>query len=306
MNIMNKQTQGKEYTHDETREREDKSKKVGSFLYIWKSVSRNPGAMIGLAFIILIVILSFLSTRISPHNFAMVDMMKRFGKPSMEHPFGNDHLGRDIFVRVLYGARYTLSIGLGATVIAAVGGILIGSLTGYFGGLLDSVTMRVIEVIQTFPFIVLAIALSAAFGRGLENCIYAIGISMMPVFVRLVRASFFAIRGSEYIEAATSINCPTFRIIFKHVLPNAISPIIVQISMSVASAGLMASSLSFLGLGVAEPNPEWGVMISSSRTFIRDYPHMVIFPGIFIMITVLSLNLIGDALRDALDPKLKD
>ena len=301
-----KETQGEDYAHEEIREREDKSKKVGSFIYIWKSISRNPGAMIGFCFLCFIIIMSFLSPYIMKHNYAAIDMMRRFGAPSWEHPFGCDHLGRDIMIRVFYGARYTLAIGFGATALATISGILFGSLAGFFGGILDNILMRILDVVQSFPFMVLAIALAAAFGQGLENCIYAIGISLMPVFARLIRANILAIRSSEFIEAATSIRCSTIRIIFRHVIPNAISPIIVQFSMSVAAAGLSAAALSFLGLGVGEPNPEWGLMISSARSFMRDYPHMVVVPGIFIMITVLSLNLIGDALRDALDPKLKE
>jgi len=296
----------KERARDGIREREDKTKKVGSFPYIWKSISRNPNAVGGLVILSFIIIMSFLSPYIMKHDFARVDMLMRFAKPSLEHPFGCDQFGRDIMVRVFYGARYTLAIGLGATALAAVCGVLIGSLAGFFGGILDNIIMRIIDVVQSFPFMILAIAMAAVFGQGLENCIYAIGISLIPVFARLIRANIFAIRSSEFIEAATSIRCSTARIIFKHVLPNSISPIIVQISMSIATAGLGAASLSFLGLGVKEPHPEWGIMISSARGFMRDYPHVVIVPGIFIMITVLSLNLIGDALRDALDPKLKD
>jgi len=295
-----------ERANEEIREREDKSKKVGSLPYIWRSISKNPGAMIGLFFLCFIIIMSFLSPYIMKHDFMAIDLVRKFAKPSREHLFGCDQLGRDIMIRVFYGARYTLAIGVGATVLAAVSGVLIGSLAGFFGGIIDSILMRIVDIVQSFPYMILAIALAAAFGQGLENCIYAIGIALMPVFARLIRASIFAIRGLEFIEAATSINCSTVRTIFMHVLPNTISPIIVQISMSIAAAGLSAAALSFLGLGVKEPYPEWGVMISSARAFMRDYPHIVLVPGIFIVLTVLSLNLIGDALRDALDPKLKD
>jgi len=292
--------------HAERTEREDKSKKPGSLPYIWKSVSRNPGAMFGLFMISFIVIMCFLSPYVLKHDYITVNIQHRFSLPSWEHPFGADELGRDIMARVFYGARYTLSIGVGSAIISAVLGVLIGAITGFFGGKLDALTMRVLDVIQSFPALILAIAISTALGTGLMNTIYAIGISQMPVFARLMRANILSIRNAEFIEAASAIRCSTPRIILRHVVPNSISPIIVQISMTVANAGLAASSLSFLGLGVKPPMPEWGAMIASARSFIRDYPHMVIVPGIFIMMSVLSLNLIGDAIRDALDPKLKD
>jgi ABC-type dipeptide/oligopeptide/nickel transport system permease subunit len=287
-------------------EREDRSKKPGSLPYIWKRISKNPGAMFGLIMISAIVISSFLSPYILDHDYMSIDMRNRFAMPSMEHPFGTDELGRDIMARALYGARFTLSIGVGSCIISATIGIFLGAVTGFFGGKLDAVLMRVLDVIQSFPAMIFAIAISTVLGAGLINTIYAIGLAQMPVFARLMRGNILAIRSSEFIEAASAIRCSTPRIIFRHVIPNSISPIIVQISMTVASAGLAASALSFLGLGVSEPMPEWGAMISSARAFMRDYPHMVIVPGLFIMTSVLSLNLIGDAIRDALDPKLKD
>ena len=262
--------------------------------------------MIGLSALCIILILSFLSPYIFKYDYAAVNIRQRFATPSLEHPFGCDELGRDIMSRVFYGARYTLSIGVGAVCISATLGILIGSLAGYFGGKLDTVLMRVLDILQTFPGLLSAIAVSTVMGPGLGGCIVAIGIAFMPAFGRLTRANILAIRGAEFIEAASLTNCSTGRIIVRHLLPNAISPLIVQMSLSIAQAGLTASTLSFLGLGVRPPMPEWGAMIATARGFIRDYPHMVLVPGLFIMITVLSLNLLGDAIRDALDPRLKD
>jgi len=287
-------------------ERYDRSKKPGSLPYVWKRVSKNAGAMIGLSLLCFILIMSFLSPYIMKYSYSKVNMRERYATPSWEHPFGCDELGRDILSRVFYGARFTLSIGFGSVTIAAIFGILIGSLAGYFGGTLDAVLMRVLDVLQTFPGLVSAIAVATVLGPGLMNCIIAIAISFMPSFARLLRANILTIRGSEFIEAATSINCSTRRIIFKHLIPNSISPLIVQFSLMVAHAGLTASTLSFLGLGIRPPMPEWGSMIASARNYIRDSPHMVFIPGLFIMITVLSLNLVGDAIRDALDPKLRD
>lgn len=240
------------------KDRIDLSKKPGSLPYIWKRISRNSGAMIGLALLCAIIVLCLLSPVIMKYDYAAVDMRNRFATPSGEHWFGCDELGRDIMSRIFYGARYTLSIGVGAVLIASISGIFIGAIAGYFGGTLDAVLMRVLDVLQSFPGLVSAIAVATVLGTGLGNSILAIGISFMPPFARLMRANILQIRGSEYIEAATIMRRSTGRIIMRHLVPNAISPIIVQISMSIAQAALTASTLSFLGLGVKEPTPEWG------------------------------------------------
>jgi len=283
-----------------------KSVKPGSLPYIWRRVSKNPGALAGLTVIVLLILLSFVSPLFLKHNYWTVNMIERFSKPSSTHLFGTDELGRDLMARVLYGARYTLSIGFGAVAIAGTIGIAIGAMSGYLGGKFDAFIMRVLDVVQSFPGLVFAIAIATVLGTGIVNTVLAIGIAFMPPFARLMRANIIAIRGSEFIEAAQVINCSPARIIFKYLIQNTISPIIVMISLQIAQAGLTASMLSFLGLGVREPMPEWGTMIAASRLYIRDYPHMVFIPGLFIMITVLSLNLVGDAIRDALDPKLRD
>jgi peptide/nickel transport system permease protein len=290
------------------RNSKDKEKhlKPGSLPYIWKRISRDSGAMIGLVAVCIIMIISLLTPLIFKYDYSAVDTIKKYAMPSLEHPFGCDELGRDIMSRVFYGARYTLSIGFLSVAISASFGIVLGAVSGYFGGTVDSIIMRFLDVFQAFPQMLLAIALSAVLGTGLDKCILALGISGIPNYARMMRANILTIRNAEYVEAATSIKCSKLRIIAKHIIPNAISPLIVQTSMNIAGAGLAASSLSFIGLGVQPPKPEWGSMLASARNYIRDYPHMVIIPGAFIMITVLSFNLIGDALRDALDPKLRD
>jgi len=285
---------------------ENKNYKPGSLNYIWRKVSHNAGAMAGLCAVVIIVVASLLSPFILKYHYSVVDIVNRYAKPSLDHLFGCDELGRDILARVLFGARYTLSIGFVSVFISATFGIILGAIAGFFGKKTDAIIMRILDVFQAFPQMLLAIALSAVLGTGLDKCIYALGISGIPNFARMMRANILTVRNLEYIEAATSINCSKFRIIRRHVIPNAFAPIIVQISMSIAGAGLAASSLSFIGLGVQPPKPEWGAMLASARNYIRDYPHMVIIPGVFIMIAVLSFNLIGDAIRDALDPKLKD
>ena len=252
------------------------------------------------------MILSFLCPYIFKYGYRQINVRIRYMLPCAEHPFGTDEVGRDIMVRVIYGAKYTISIGVFATFGGALMGVILGSIAGYYGGVGDSVIMRILDVFQSFPSILLAIAIAAVLGPGYWKVILACGVTGLPSYARMMRANILTVRGSEYIEAAKSINCSTFRVIAKHVIPNAISPMIVQITMGIASAGLAASSLSFLGFGVVPPTPEWGAMLSTARAYIIDYPHMVFFPGLFIMLTVLSFNLVGDALRDILDPKLRD
>ncbi|NBI66660.1 ABC transporter permease [Pseudoflavonifractor sp. 60] len=286
--------------------RKPESLKPGSLKYVWNSVSHNKSAVIGMVLLAAIVILCILSPYICPWPYSKMNMPHAYQGPNLTHLLGTDHIGRDLLSRVLYGARYTLIIGITATVISAVLGILMGAIAGYFGGFIDSCLMRFLDIFQAFPTLILAMAFCAIFGKGVDKCIWALGITGIPGFARLMRANILRVVNMEYIEAARTINCPTWRIIAQHIIPNAISPIIVEIAMTVSRNGLTSSSLSFLGMGVQEPKPEWGAMLSASRDFIRDYPHMVIAPGIFIVITVLSFNLIGDAFRDALDPKFKD
>lgn len=291
-------------------QRKKKEKKqmprTGSAAYVWMKICQNPLALAGVIILIALVVLSVLSPYILPYSYAKADMASAYMTPDARHWFGCDELGRDIMARVFYGARYTLSVGILSVLISATLGILMGALAGYFGGMVDQVVMRFLDIMAAFPQLLLAIAISAVLGTGFDKCIYALGISGIPHFARMMRANILTIRNQEFVEAATSITCSKVRIIMKHVIPNAIAPLIVEISMSIAGAGLSASSLSFIGLGVTPPTPEWGAMLASARNYIRLYPHMIMVPGIFIMLSVLSFNLIGDAIRDALDPKLKD
>lgn len=281
------------------------SAKPGSIAYVWYYISGSKTAMFGLCVLCGLMVLSFLTPYIFEYGYRELNVRARYLLPCLEHPFGCDEVGRDILVRVLYGAKYTLSIGIFATAGGALAGIILGAIAGYYGGLVDSLVMRFLDVFQSFPSILLAIAISAVLGPGYWKVILACGITGIPGYARMMRANILTVRGSEYIEAATSINCSTMRVIVQHVIPNAFSPMIVQIAMGIANAGLAASSLSFLGFGVVAPTPEWGAMLSTARTYIMDYPHMVFFPGLFIMLTVLCFNLVGDAIRDALDPKLR-
>lgn len=285
---------------------EQKNRRNSQFWVTLGRLKRNRMAMVGLVIILVMIVLALLAPYISPYSYETADFKHRFATPSAEHWFGTDELGRDIFSRLLYGGRYSLRIGLISVAISAIGGILFGALAGYYGGAVDNLIMRLLDVLQAMPGIVLAIAISAALGPGLTNSVIALSISSIPNYARMTRASILNVRKMEYLEAATSINCRSSRIIWKHVLPNALSPLIVQATMGIAGAIMGAAMLSFIGLGVQPPMPEWGAMLSAGRNYLRDYPHLCIFPGIMIMLAVLSLNMLGDGLRDALDPKLKD
>ena len=267
---------------------------------------RNKTAMAGLFILIVIAILCALAGAICPEGYDEQNYAIAFTLPCKEYPFGTDNLGRSMLARILYGGRVSLSIGLISTGISATLGLILGALAGFYGNKVDNIIMRLLDVLQAMPGIVLAIATSAALGPGLTNSVIALSISSIPGYARMTRASILNVRKMEYLEAATSINCSNARIIWKHVLPNALSPLIVQATMGIAGAIMGAAMLSFIGLGVQPPTPEWGAMLSAGRNYIRNYPHMVIFPGITIMLAVLSLNMVGDGLRDALDPKLKD
>ena len=283
-----------------------KAKKNSEFVRVMKQMSKNKLAMIGLAIFIVEIVLAILAPYISPYSYTKMDMTACFATPSATHFFGCDDMGRDIFSRVLYGARYSISIGILAVLFSVVIGCAIGAVAGYFGGQVDNLIMRLLDFIQAIPGMLMMIVISAVLGPGYLNTIIAMSFGSIPGMARMLRAQMLKERTNEYIEAATSINCSTFRIIFHHLIPNCLSPIIVQATMGVGQTITLAAGLSFIGLGVQPPIPEWGAMLSASRQFMRQAPHLVVFPGLAIAVTVLALNLMGDGLRDALDPKLKN
>lgn len=283
-----------------------KAKKNSEFVRVMKQMSKNKLAMIGLAIFIVEIVLAILAPYISPYSYTKMDMTACFATPSATHFFGCDDMGRDIFSRVLYGARYSISIGILAVLFSVIIGCAIGAVAGYFGGQVDNLIMRLLDVIQAIPGMLMMIVISAVLGPGYLNTIIAMSFGSIPGMARMLRAQMLKERTNEYIEAATSINCSTFRIIFHHLIPNCLSPIIVQATMGVGQTITLAAGLSFIGLGVQPPIPEWGAMLSASRQFMRQAPHLVVFPGLAIAVTVLALNLMGDGLRDALDPKLKN
>ncbi len=283
-----------------------KAKKKSEFVRVVKQLSKNKLAMLGLVIFLVEVILAVLAPWIAPYEYTQMDMLSTFATPSAKHWFGCDDLGRDIFSRVLIGARYSLTIGLTAVLFSTLVGMFIGAVAGYFGGWVDNLIMRLLDIIQAIPGMLLMIVLSAMLGPGFFNTILAMSIGSIPGAARMLRAQMLKERGMEYVEACTSINCSTPRIIASHMVPNCMSPMIVQATMGIAQTITLAAGLSFIGLGVQPPAPEWGAMLSSARSFMRTAPHLVVFPGLAIAVTVLALNLLGDGLRDALDPKLKN
>ena len=280
-------------------------KKQSEFMRVMRQMRKNKLAMLGLIIFIAELIIVLLAPFISPYDYTAMDPIAIRQGPSLQHWFGTDDLGRDIFSRILYGGRYSITMGLFSVAISTTVGMSIGAVAGYFGGQVDNIIMRLLDIIQSLPAMLLTIVISAVLGSGYGNTILALSVNGLPAAARMLRAQMMRERDNEYIEAAQSINCSKFRIIVSHLIPNSFSPNIVQATMGVANMIVMAASLSFFGLGVQPPTPEWGAMLSGARQFIRQSPHMVIFPGLAIAITILALNLMGDGLRDALDPKLK-
>lgn len=273
---------------------------------VWRRLRRNKLAVVGMIILILLVLSAVFAPLIAPQGPDDQDINRAFISPNLKYIFGTDNLGRDLFSRVLYGGRISLEIGIVATAISCVIGVILGSVAGFFGNTTDNIVMRILDMFMSIPQILLAIVISTVLGTGVVSAMIAVGISGVPAFARIVRGPVMQQRNQEYIEAAIATNASTARIIFRYVIPNVMAPIIVQITLGVAGAIIQAAGLSFLGLGVQPPTPEWGSLLSSGRQFITDYGYITFFPGLFIMLTVLSFNLFGDGLRDAIDPRLKN
>ena len=282
-----------------------KIKRQSEFFIVSRRLSKNSSAVIGFVVAALLVLMAVFAPLIAPYSPTKQDLTHTRKAPSLQHIMGTDELGRDVFSRIVWGSRFSLSIGFLAVLIGTAIGMVFGAMAGYFGGVMDDVIMRLMDLVQSIPGILLVITISVVLGPGLYNTLLALSIGGIPMGCRLTRAAVLGVRHQEYLEAAISINASTPRIILMHVLPNSFAPVLVSATMSIGNIIMMAAMLSFIGLGVQPPTPEWGSMIASGRTLIRTCPWMVTFPGIFIMLTVLALNLFGDGLRDALDPKLK-
>jgi peptide/nickel transport system permease protein len=282
-------------------------KKTRNKSLIWRQFKKNKGAVIGLVVFCVIVVIAIVSVIAFDFDadITAVKAADRLLPPSKEHWFGTDNLGRDVFARVCYGAQYSLLIGVVSVIISVVFGSLVGAFAAFVGGWIETVIMRLIELLLMIPGILLVIMIVYTFGASIPNLMLALGLSTVPHFARNARASVLTVRNNEYIEASRALGASELRVLFKHVLPNAISPILVQATSRISGCIISAAGYSFLGLGVPSPLPEWGAMLSDGRPFIYNYPYLEIFPGLAIMITVLAINQIGDGLRDALDPKLK-
>ncbi|BCS98048.1 peptide ABC transporter permease [Desulfoluna limicola] len=282
------------------------TKKNSLWGQVFARLKKNRMAMMGLCILLGLLLTALLADVIAPFPFDEQDLFATLEGPSKTHWFGTDEFGRDILSRIIHGSRISLQVGFVAVGFSVVAGGFIGAVAGYYGGRTDNILMRLMDILLSIPQLLLAISVAASLGPGLLNLMLAVGIAAIPQYARLVRASVLSIRDQEYVEAAVSVGSSDLRIIFRHILPNCMAPIIVQATLGVAFAILIAAGLSFIGLGLEPPTPEWGAMLSGGREFIRDYPYMTIFPGLAIMITILGLNFLGDGLRDALDPKLRN
>jgi len=271
----------------------------------WEVFKSNKLAYIGLYILVIMAVISVIGPYIAPRDPYEFDLSKARLPPSLEHPLGADELGRDILSRILVGARYTFGLSVLSVIAGASIGTLLGLISGYRGGLWDTVIQRVNDILLAFPTILLAIALVAFLGQGVHSLVIAIAVSSMPVYVRLVRASVLQVVTEDYVVAAKMLGLSEWSIMVKHILPNVMAPVLVQLSYHMGLAILIASALGFLGLGVPPPSPEWGAMIGSGRVYLFRSPHIVVFPGLVISITIIAFNMVGDGLRESLDPKVR-
>ncbi|MCD8368650.1 MAG: ABC transporter permease [Clostridiales bacterium] len=281
-------------------------KKRSNMSLILHRLAQDKVAMVALGVLVFLVIISIAAPLIAPYDPYEIDVTAAKQAPSAAHIFGTDSMGRDIFSRILYGGRYSLALGFCGSLFTAVIGTVLGTIIGYYGGAIDNFFMRICDVWQAIPGQLLAIVISTVLGGGFINTVLAMSIGGIPMSIRSTRAMCLKEREMDYLEAAVSYDCSKTKIMFKHMLPNIISPTIVGTTMSVGGTIMGAAGLSFIGLGIQAPTPEWGAMLSDARSMALLYPYMMIFPGLMIAITVLAINLFGDGLRDAMDPKLKN
>lgn len=282
-------------------------KKKSQFADTMRRLSRNRAAMVGLAILTLLCLVAVFADILYPYQLTVVkqNIRQRLQWPSVAHPFGTDEFGRDLLARVVHGTRVSLFISVIAVLFSLVSGGVLGAVAGYYGKRLDNVIMRFMDMLLAMPMILFAMVIVAALGPSTLNLVISLSISQIPTFARVVRGSVLTVKDSEYIEAARAIGEKDLSIIVNHILPNCMAPIIVQTTLRIAATITSAAALSFLGLGVQPPAPEWGALLSSGRTYIRDSSYLTMFPGLAIMMTILALNLLGDGLRDALDPRLR-
>lgn len=283
-----------------------KRKKRSMLLYTFKRMFKNRVSLVGFILLAIIILLVIFANFIAPYDPNYMDYSAIHATPSAAHWFGTDHLGRDILSRLLYGGRYSLLLGFICAFIGFASGVIFGSIVGYAGGHTDMIVMRICDILSAIPGQLLAIVISTALGAGFVNTIIAMTVGGIPNSVRGTRAMALKEREMEYLEAAEAMNCSKIKIIFRHMMPNVVSPSIVGTTMMIGNSIMGAASLTFVGLGIELSTPEWGAILSAARKYVVEYPHEILFPGLTILVTVLAINMIGDGLRDALDPKLKD
>ena len=283
-------------------------KKRSQVSAVWHRLKKNKLAMLGLFILCILIGLAVFADFIADYDTVVVgqDMSQRLLTPSLEHIFGTDQFGRDVFARIIHGGRLSLSLSIISMSVAVAIGACIGAVAGYYGGRVDDVLMRLMDILLAIPPMLMSISIVAALGQSMINLLIALAIAYIPVFARVIRSTILSIKGQEFVEAARACGTSNARIILRHIIPNAIGPIIVEATLTMGAAILVISSLSFMGLGIEPPAPEWGTMLYEGREVIRSSPYLVIFPGIAIALSVMSLNLLGDGLRDALDPRLKN
>lgn len=283
-----------------------KYKRMNPVLEFCRRTTKAFSSRLGVILLLAIALICLIGPLFTPYEVNGVDLLNMYAGPSRAHILGCDSMGRDMATRLMYGGRYSLALGICASLFGAAVGIVIGSVGGYFGGVTETVIMRLMDVWSALPGTMLCILVSSAMGSGFFATVIALTVGGVPGTVRMIRGQILTERSKEYIEAAQSINCSNVAIMFKHLLPNVIQPIIVTTTMGIGSTMIMAASLSYIGLGIQPPNPEWGAMLSDGRSYIRTNPHLLLVPGIAIALTVFAINLMGDGVRDALDPKLRD
>ena len=285
--------------------RKNTTRKRSQFVEVWKRFKRNKLAVAALAVVLIVLFASIFADVLAPYDYTAQDYTARFAYPSKAHLMGTDNFGRDLFSRILKGGQVSLLVAFGSVGAALVAGGILGATAAYFGGAYGNTVMRIMDVILSIPGFLLAVAISAALGTGIRNSIIAIGISFTPAFARIMQAAVITVKDEEFVEAAIASGAKHGRVIFKYIVPNTLSTLIVNATIRMGGAIMQISSLSFIGLGVQPPAAEWGSILSVGRQYIRDFCPFVVFPGLAIIITLIALNLLGDGLRDALDPKLK-
>ena len=271
----------------------------------WKRFKRNPTALIGLVVVCLLILVAIFAPLIAPYDYQTQDYSAMMQKPSVAHLFGTDQFGRDIFSRVVYGTRYSLIIALFCTIAALFSGGLLGIIAGYFGGVVDTVIMRIMDIFQSIPMIMMAMCIVAVLGNGIPQLVAAIMFASMPTMARNNRAAILRVRGNDYIESSEAIGVGQVAMIVKHMIPNAVGVMIIYFVGFLAVSIMMMSSMSYIGVGLAAPTPEWGLILNDGKAYMTSAPYMMFFPALMIMITCFAFNLMGDGLRDAFDPKLK-